>query len=217
MKSIYAPFLFVGLSLFCPANAQVTPPVQVATPNTAVATQPQAIVIGGPTPSQLNEGTRFSVRMIRELTTKDKLLHVGDRFDLETVDPIKLGAVTVFPAGTIAVGEITFVQNKGMWGKSGKFQARLLFMRFAGRDFRITGQFSDKGSGGGLGAAATSAFIFLPAGFFMTGKSGVIPAGAIITAYLGENVPVVVAPSAQQQAPAPALAPTPLPVPAGGS
>lgn len=209
VKSTYAPFLFVGLSLFCPANAQVTPQVQVATPNTAVAAQPQAIVIGGPAPSQLNEGTQFAVRLVRELTTKDKLLHVGDRFDLETVDPIKLGTVTVFPAGTIAVGEITFVQNKGMWGKSGKFQARLLFMRFGGRDFRITGQFSDKGSGGGLGAAATSAFIFLPAGFFMTGKSGVIPAGAIVTAYLGETVPVVVAPSAQH--------PAPVMVPADGS
>ena len=92
MKSTYAPFIFVGFSFLGPASAQVTSPAQVATPNTAVATQPQAIVIGGPAPSQLNEGTQFAVRLVRELTTKNKLLHVGDRFDLETVDPIKLGA-----------------------------------------------------------------------------------------------------------------------------
>jgi hypothetical protein len=155
--------------------------------------QRQALVIGGPAPSQVNRGTQFPVRLLRELTTKGKALNVGDRFDLETVDPIRLGEVTVFPAGTRVVGEITSVKNKGMWGKSGKFQARLLFLRFGSRDFRVTGQFDDKGKGGGWGAGLTSAVVFLPAGFFMTGTSASVPAGAIITAELNEDVPVVVA------------------------
>ena len=142
----------------------------------------QTLVIGGPAPAQLNQGTEFSVRLVRELTTKDKALHVGDRFDLETVDPVKLGSVTVFPSGTRAVGEITSVRNKGMWGKSGKFQARLLFLRLNDRNFKITGQFDDKGKGGGWGAGLTSAIVFLPAGFFMTGTSATVPAGAIIKA-----------------------------------
>lgn len=155
--------------------------------------QRQALVVGGPVPSQLNRGTQFPVRLLRELTTKGKALHVGDRFDLETVDPIKLGEVTVFPSGTRVIGEIISVKNKGMWGKSGKFQARLLFMRVGNRDIRVTGQFDDRGKGGGWGAGLTSAFVFLPAGFFMTGTSATVPAGAVITAELDEDVPVVVA------------------------
>jgi hypothetical protein len=155
-------------------------------------------VIGGPVPSQIGRGTQFPVRLLRELTTKGKALTVGDRFDLETVDPIRLGDTTVFPAGTRVVGEITFVKNKGMWGKSGKFQARLLFIRFGNRDFRVTGAFDDRGKGGGWGAGLTSAFVFLPAGFFMTGTSASVPAGAIITAELDEDIPVVLAPGSQR-------------------
>jgi hypothetical protein len=222
MKHIYAFAIFGVLPLAAVANAQAVEPVAVPfttpAPITPVAVpvasteQHQALVIGGPAPTQLNQGTEFSVRLVRELTTKDKALHVGDRFDLETVEPIKLGSVTVFPSGTRAVGEITSFRNKGMWGKSGRFQARLLFLRLADRNFRITGQFDDKGKGGGWGAGLTSAFIFAPAGFFMTGTSATVPAGAIIKAYLDEDVPVVVAPSAPQ--PVAVTAPLPITTPA---
>lgn len=204
MKHLCIAAIIVALSFSVTANGQVTSPNSVATtvpmpilaviPATSVVQQ-QTLVIGGPAPAQLNQGTEFSVRLVRELTTKDKALHVGDRFDLETVDPVKLGSVTIFPSGTRAVGEITSVRNKGMWGKSGKFQARLLFLRLNDRNFKITGQFDDKGKGGGWGAGLTSAIVFLPAGFFMTGTSATVPAGAIIKAYLDEDVPVVVASS----------------------
>ena len=156
------------------------------------------MVIGGPPPTQLSQGTDLSVRLLRELTTKDKVLHVGDRFDLETVDPIKLGSIVVFPAGTPAVGEITSVRNKGMWGKSGHFQARLLYLRAGDRNFRITGQFDDKGTAGGWLAVSTSVLIVPVLGFFMTGTSATVPAGAVIKAHLDENVPVVVVSSAAQ-------------------
>ena len=77
----------------------------------------------------------------------------------------------MIPAGTPAEGEITDVRNKGMWGKSGKFSARLLFLTVNGRQIRLGGDFNDKGSAGGVGAVAVSALVFAPAGFFMTGKS----------------------------------------------
>lgn len=205
MKHFCTVAIILALSFSVTANGQVTSPNSVAasvpTPAPAVIpatsmVQQQALVIGGPAPTQLNQGTELTLRLVRELTTKDKALHVGDRFDLETVDPVKLGLVTVFPSGTRAVGEITSVRNKGMWGKSGKFQARLLFLRLNDRSFKISGQFDDKGKGGGWGAGAVSAIVFLPAGFFMTGTSATVPAGAIIKAYLDEDVPVVVASSA---------------------
>lgn len=213
-------YTFAGLLAAClavPAFGQGPSASPVVAPVAAVEAQ-QPLVVGGTSPSHLSQGTEFSVRLLRELTTKDKALHVGDRFDLETVDPIKLGSVTVFPSGTRAVGEITFVRNKGMWGKSGKLQARLLFLRLGDRNFRITGQFDDKGASGGWGAGLTSAIVFLPAGFVMTGKSAVVPAGAVIRASLDEIVPIVIAPIAPQPviitAPTATVAPAPVPAPA---
>ena len=157
-----------------------------------VAQEIQTLVIGEAKPTMLIRGTPVPLRLVRELTTKGKTLKVGDRFEMETVDPLKLGTATIVPSGTRAVGEITFVKNKGMWGKSGKFQARAMFLQLADRTIRLQGEFNDKGKSGGWGAGLTSAIIFAPAGFFMTGKSAKLEAGTIVQSVLDEDVKVIV-------------------------
>jgi hypothetical protein len=119
--------------------------------------------------------------------------------------------VVVIPVGSPAVGEITDVRNKGMWGKSGHLGARLLYVTVNGRQIRLSGAFDDKGVAGGIGAAAVSAIVFLPAGFFMTGTSAKVPAGTVIKAFVDEDVPLAI----QAGAPPPlavGTAPAPAPV-----
>lgn len=158
------------------------------------AQEVQTLIVGDPKPTVLTRGTPVALRLLRELTTKGKKLKVGDRFEMETVDPIKLGAATVIPAGTRAVGEITAVKNKGMWGKSGKFQARAMHLQLTDRTIRLSGEFDDKGKAGGWAAGLTTAFIFAPAGFFMTGTSARLEAGTILPATLDEDVKVELMP-----------------------
>jgi hypothetical protein len=150
----------------------------------------QAVIIGGPTTPVLRIGTEVPVRLRTELTTQNKALQVGQRFEVETSEPISLQGHLVIPVGTPGVGEVTSVRNKGMWGKSGHFDVRLLYLRVGDRQIRITGIRDDKGTAGGIGAAAVSAIVFLPAGFFMTGTSARLPAGTIIQGSLDEDVPV---------------------------
>lgn len=158
----------------------------------APAYGPPAAVIAAPATNNavLRSGTEVPVRLLEELTTKGKNLRVGNRFRLETSEPVVVNGVIVVPAGTPAVGEITDVRNKGMWGKSGKVNGRILYMTVNGRQIRLSGQFDDKGKAGGVGAAAVSAVVFLPAGFFMTGTSAKVPAGTVIKAFLDEDVPL---------------------------
>ena len=95
-----------------------------------------------------------------------------------------------------------------MWGKSGHFDLRLLYLRVGDRQIRISGIIDDKGTAGGVGAAAVSAIVFLPAGFFMTGTSARLPAGTIIKGSLDEDVPVRYGPEqVDNLAAAPAIAP----------
>lgn len=138
----------------------------------------------------LRVGTEVPVRLLEELSTKGKKLRVGARFRLETSEPVMVNGVTVIPVGSPAVGEITDVRNKGMWGKSGKLNGRILYVTVNGRQIRLTGQFDDKGVAGGIGAAAVSALVFLPAGFFMTGTSAMVPPGTVIKAFVDEDVPL---------------------------
>ena len=179
----------------------------------AVAT-PVAPPVAAPatTNAVLRTGTEVALRLSEELTTQGKKLRVGNRFRLEMSEPVIVQGVTVIPAGSPAVGEITDVRNKGMWGKSGRLVARLLYVTVNGRQIRLTGAFDDKGVAGGVGAVAVSAVVFLPAGFFMTGTSAKVPMGTVIKGFIDEDVPLTIA--AQAVAPLKVVAPEPVGVPA---
>ena len=144
----------------------------------------------------LRTGTEVPLRLSEELTTQGKKLRVGQRFRLETSAPVVVQGVTVIPAGSPAVGEVTDVRNKGGWGKSGHLAARVLYVTVNGRQIRLTGAFDDKGVAGGVGAVAVSAIVFLPAGFFMTGTSARVPVGAPVKAFVDEDVQLSLAASA---------------------
>jgi hypothetical protein len=180
------------------AGAAVLLTPSVATAQIAPVPQPAVAPIAAPatTGAVLRVGTEVPLRLREELTTKGKKMRVGYRFQLETSEPVMVQGVTVIPTGSPAVGEITNARNKGMWGKSGKLNARILYVTVNGRQIRLTGQFDDKGTAGGIGAVAVSAIVFLPAGFFMTGTSAKVPAGAIVKAFVDEDVPLAFAATA---------------------
>ena len=144
----------------------------------------------------LRTGTEVPLRLSEELTTQGKKLRVGQRFRLETAEPVIVQGVTVIPVGSPAVGEVTDVRNKGMWGKSGQLGARVLYVTVNGRQIRLSGAFDDKGVAGGVGAVAVSAIVFLPAGFFMTGTSARVPMGTAVKAFVDEDVPLSLAAAA---------------------
>jgi hypothetical protein len=138
----------------------------------------------------LRTGTEVPLRLSEELTTKGKKLRVGQRFHMQVAEDVKVQGVTVIPVGSPAVGEITDVRNKGMWGKSGHLAGRILYVTVNGRQIRLSGAFDDKGVAGGVGAVAVSAIVFLPAGFFMTGTSAMLPAGTAVKGFVDEDVPL---------------------------
>jgi hypothetical protein len=146
--------------------------------------------------AMLRVGTPVPLRLMEELTTKGKKLRVGQRFRMETVEPVVVQGATVIPAGSPAVGEITDVRNKGGWGKSGHLAGRILYTTVNGRQIRLSGAFDDKGVAGGVGAVAVSAIVFLPAGFFMTGTSAVLPMGTQVKGFVDEDVPLMMAAAA---------------------
>lgn len=210
MKSIYA--LIASVAFCHPAYAQVAQPVVTAPGlRPAVASSPApsvtpAIVEAPTSNAILRAGTPIALRLMEEVTTKKKSARVGQRFMLEVSAPVDVNGVQVIPAGTPAWGEITGVRNKGMWGKSGKLDARLLFLRVNGRQIRLTGSFDDKGVTGTAGVVGAIALVPI-AGFFMTGTSAMLPKGGAINGFIDEDVVLAF----QQTAPAPMQVPVAAP------
>ena len=142
------------------------------------------------------------------MTTKEKKARVGQRVRMEVASPVEVNGVIVIPAGSPAEGEITSVRNKGMWGKSGRLEARALYTRVNGRQIRLSGAFDDKGVTGTGGVVASVALVPL-AGFFVTGTSAVLPMGGEVPAFIDEDIELAfaAAPPAPLQVPlsAPAM------------
>ena len=214
---------FSGIALIALAAAQVAqsgsgvqwkpltpnpPPGQVQAVTIAPAT-PQAVILSSPIESVLRAGTEVPLRMSETINSNDKSLREGARIRLEVAQSVMLGSSVVIPAGSLATAEITEVRHKGMWGKSGRIEARVLNVRVGDRLIRLSGTFNDKGVTGTAGVVTSIALVPL-AGFFVTGTSAHIPAGSGVKAFLDEDLRVAVAPAAAAPSLAPAAAPAPI-------
>lgn len=177
------------------AYAQDTIPTEIPAQSMATpqpVTQPTAIAAPVTTHAVLRAGSPIALTMAEEITTKKKAAKVGQRFQLEVSAPVEVNGVVVIPVGTPAWGELTNVRNKGMWGKSGKLEARLLFARVNGRQIRLSGAFDDKGVTGTAGVVGSIALVPI-AGFFVTGTSAVLPMGGAVKGFIDEDVELAIA------------------------
>ncbi len=172
---------------------QAVPATGQPAPRPALIAQvpPRAVIISPPTESVLRAGTEVPLIMAESITTNGKKLRVGQRIRMQVATDVRLGSAVVIPVGSLAEGEVTDVKNKGMWGKSGRIEARVLNVRVGERLIRLTGTFDDKGVTGT--AAVVTSIVLLPlAGFFVTGTSANIPAGSGVKAFLDEDLRIVV-------------------------
>lgn len=197
-------------ALATPALAQETntalqPAVGVEVAPPPIAAPPNANAV-------LRAGTPITVRLLEEVTTKDKAARVGQRIKMEVAAPVEVNGVVVIPAGSPAEGEVVSVRNKGMWGKSGRLEARVLYTRVNGRQIRLTGTFDDKGvtgTAGVIGAVALAPIV----GFFVTGTSAVLPMGGEVPVFVDEDVQLAMVAAA----PAPLVVEAPAPLAIGSA
>jgi len=190
----------MGIALMALAAAQAStaaPAVQwkPLTPDQPVAAAAPAakaaVILSPATDNVLRAGTDVPLVMAESITTNGKKLRVGQRVRLNVASDVRLGSSVVIPAGSPAEAEVTDVRNKGMWGKSGRIEARVLNVRVGDRLIRLTGTFDDKGVTGTAGVVAAVALVPI-AGFFVTGTSANIPAGSGVKAFLDEDLKVAI-------------------------
>ena len=177
--SIILPLLLVQLA--AQADEPVAPSVEVA------PVEAQAIPPPSPDEIVLPQGTAIHLRLLDRLSTK--ITQKGETFDLEVIDDVITNGIVVIPAGTHALGEVTRSDAKGAFGKSGKLEARILYLKLAGRPLRVSGVLSVAGQGGTTETVLTA----LAAGtmaFAVTGKSAVLEPGTQLFVYTDRPIAV---------------------------
>eukprot|EP01037_Dinobryon_pediforme_P016924 gene16924-17111_t len=184
--------LVISVGLFSLATGSATMAqagASAATAPIAPQTTATATVLPSQPDTMIHVGTPISLKLMEEVTTKEKRARVGQRINLQVSEAIELAGHVVIPVGTPAVGEVTEVRYKGMWGKSGHVSAQVLYLRLGSRQIRISGAFDEKGTTGTAGVVASIALVPL-AGFFVTGTSADLPVGMPVKAFIDEDLPV---------------------------
>ena len=182
----------LGAALAAQASSAPQATIQASAPPAVIQpAAPTAVILSSPTENVLRAGTDVPLIMSESINSNDRALRAGKQIRLQVANSITLGGAVVIPAGSIATGEITEVRRKGMWGKSGRIEARVLNVRVGDRLIRLSGTFDDKGVTGTAGVVG--AIVFVPiAGFFLTGTSANIPAGSGVKAFLDEDLTIAV-------------------------
>lgn len=191
-----------------PSSQPATVDVHVAVPATTLTPAPPAaqpaLIIAPSDKPVLRQGT--AVRFATEQALSSQKSKEGDRFELRTVDPVYVGTMLVIPAGTRAVGEVTRAEKKGAFGKSGKLDARILFVVIGDQHIGMSGKANQQGSSGTVGVVVAAA-LFWPAMPFITGKSAELPIGTNMTGYVENDLPLIAGPAPATQQTAPLIVP----------
>lgn len=188
-------FSIVLASLATPAIAQNTVPVS------AVAAQPVPMVVApvsaGPS-YVLPANTVVTLAMNDTISTKGNHWNEGDNFDMTVTQDVRLGQYVIIPRGSHGAGRISWLTNKGAFGKSGKMEIDIEYVEVGGRRIPLSGHYRQEGEGNTVGTVAGVVAVGVFAGF-VTGKSGVIPQGRELTAHTKEDLPIVIAGPAPMQ------------------
>lgn len=154
------------------------------------------------------------------LTTKGKAIKQGSKFRMATMFDVMQDGFVVIPKGTVGEGTVTYITNKGAFGKSGKMEVSMDWLDIGGRHIPLTGSYRQEGEGN-TGATVATAVAVGVFSAFVTGRSATIVNGQQMRAHTVEplsftipaNAPRMVsgtlapAPQAAPAAPAPAATP----------
>lgn len=149
------------------------------------ASSPAAVETAQPARPRLARGTVIPLTLRQRLSTKSNVK--GDLFDMVVAEDIRVGGRIVIPAGSRAVGEVTRCEPKGAFGRSGKIEARALYVSAQDRSIRISGALSARGAGAPAETILTATAIGVLS-FVVTGKSAEIAEGTEMQVSLESDV-----------------------------
>ncbi|MEI6419220.1 MAG: hypothetical protein WCO82_09135 [Sphingomonadales bacterium] len=199
-------------------NKLVVMAMLMGMPTIALAQQAGQPATAGSAMRQIvvSPNTEVMVTPNDNITTKGKQVKQGFKFRISTVFDVMQDGFVVIPKGTPGEGTVTWMTNKGAFGKSGKMEVSFDWLELGGRRIALTGTHRQEGEGntGATVGAVVAVGVFSA---FVTGRSATIVNGQQLRARTAEPLTFSIPANAPQvvtgtltSAPIAAQAPTPL-------
>lgn len=173
-KSMRAVIAIILLSIPTVTHAQQAAPAETAVRPLVVSPNTEVVV----TPNDT-------------VTTKGKKVKEGFKFPISTVFDVMQDGYVVIPKGTRGEGTVTWMTNKGAFGKSGKMEVSFDWLELGGRRIALTGTHRQEGEGN-TGATVGTAVAVGVFAAFVTGRSASIANGQQLRARTGEPLTFMV-------------------------
>lgn len=158
----------------------------------AAAVQPaQSAPAAQPAPAvavqsiKVPEGTEFRMRLEDAISSESA--QEGDRFTISLDEDVPLSDGTVLRSGYRGVGEVVAASKNGAFGKKGKLNLRLEYVKVGDQRIRLRGQKASTGDGRVGAQIVGVVFIGVFAGF-IKGKNTTIPKGTKVNAFSDQDV-----------------------------
>lgn len=159
------------------------------------AWQPTPVIPAEAAPLKvLPANTEVVLRVNDVVTTAGKRYREGDTFGLSVARDVMHEGYVAIPRGSRAVGKITWLTNRGSFGKSGKMEIALQYVDVNGRRLPLEGTFREEGDGRTLETLVGVVAVGLVGASFITGKSATIPSGHELIGRTAEELAVRLAP-----------------------
>lgn len=153
-------------------------------PGEAVAASPPVATAepapSPPPPLVVPKGTLVRLMVTREVNSRDA--QAGTRFKLRVDEDVKVDGVTIIPVGATAWAEVVAASGTGSAGKSGRLNARLLYVEAMGQQVPLDGERDAKG-GSSTGQVVAGILSFGIGGLLMKGNNASLRAGEIFNGY----------------------------------
>ena len=164
--------LLLAATLVAAGLQPTVPPTAEPAPVQTGAAAPAALV--------LPKGTMIRLMVLNEVNSRDH--KAGHRFVLRVDEDVADNGRTLIPTGAKAWGEVVSAEGTGSVGKSGRLNARLLWVDLGGRRIPVTGERSSSGSGG-TGTVVAGVVGLGVLGLLMKGNNASLKAGEILNGY----------------------------------
>jgi hypothetical protein len=143
-----------------------------------------------PAQSVLPEGLTVHLETREALSSKKA--KAGDPVNFVVREPVVIGGVTMIPAGSAALGQVTRARDNGLLGRSGKLEIGVSHIDVGGRQIPVRGNRDKKGASGTV-AVVGAAVVFLPLGLLIRGREATIKAGTPVDVFVAQEVPMTAA------------------------
>lgn len=179
---IRAPFRVLACaSAFAAASALAQTPA--AQPTAVIATPAAPTSHPGTLP--VEQDTLVRLMVLNEVSTRTT--KPGERFPLRVDENVVVAGVTVIPVGAKAWGEVLSAEASGVVGKSGKLNAKLLYVEVGADRVPLAGEAKSAGAGGT--AETVLGVIGLgPFGLLARGNNAKLKAGDIFNGYFAADM-----------------------------